>query len=315
MERDNHHVGSWETKKAPTARPVVEGLFRKQMPRVTSGISRQKRGNLEDKVVSSSIKVMSQSKIRYEWKKIPWRELEVSVFKLQKRIYQASERNDIKTMHRLQRLLLKSESAKLLAVRRVTQDNLGRRTPGIDGVAKLDQEERARLAESLNLEDKSKPVRRIWIPKPGKTEKRPLGIPTMTDRARQALVKMALEPEWEARFEPNSYGFRPGRSCHDSYGAIFQALKMKTAFVLDADISGCFDNIDHNCLLRKLNTTPKLRRIVKGWLKAGIMEGDVFQTTGRGTPQGGVISPLLANVALHGMEYDTKKTLADELFE
>ncbi len=266
--------------------------------------------------MSSGTNVMNQSKIRYEWKDIPWqKKLEVSVFKLQKRIYRASQRNDTVMVHRLQRLLIKSTSGKLLAVRRVVQENLGRKTAGIDGIANITPRERLRLAETLTLDTDSKPVRRVWIPKPGKTERRPLGIPTITDRAKQALLKLALEPEWEAKFEPNSYGFRPGRSCHDAYGAIFEALKRKTAYVLDADISGCFDNIDHNELLRKLNTTPTTQRIVKGWLKAGVMEGSVFQTTERGTPQGGVISPLLANIALHGMEDDTKKALANELFQ
>lgn len=136
----------------------------------------------------------------------------------------------------------------------------------------------------------------------------------MRDRAKQALVKMALEPEWEARFEPNSYGFRPGRSCHDAVEAIFGALKNKQAFVLDADIAGCFDNISHAALLEKLDTTLTLRRVVKAWLQAGVMEGEAFQETESGTPQGGVVSPLLANIALHGLESETKKTLADDLF-
>ncbi len=134
------------------------------------------------------------------------------------------------------------------------------------------------LANSLNIREKAKPSRRVWIPKSVKpTEYRPLGIPTIADRAKQTLVKMALEPEWEAKFEPNTYGFRPGRSCHDSIRAIFDALKRKMAFVLDADISGCFDNIDHKVLLEKLHTTPTIVKIIRGWLKAGIMEGKVFQ--------------------------------------
>ncbi len=271
---------------------------------------------MEGKVASNSTNVMSQSlNTRYEWKTIPWRKLEVSVFKLQKRIYQASQRNDVKLVHQLQKLLLKSESAKLLAVRRVTQDNQGRKTAGVDGVANLKPEERLKLVESLKMEGKSKPVRRVWIPKPGKTEKRPLGIPVMAERAEQALLKMALEPEWEAKFEPNSYGFRPGRSCHDSCAAIYNAIRLKASFVLDADISACFDKIDQTTLLAKLNTTPTLRRILKGWLRAGVIDGNVFSRTERGAPAGGVISPLLANIALHGMECDTKKALTKELFQ
>ncbi|XP_066251682.1 protein YkfC-like [Euwallacea similis] len=258
---------------------------------------------------------MNQLKIRYRWNEIPWRQLEKSSFKLQKRIYRASQNNDIKSVHRLQKLLLRSKSGKFMSVRRVTQDNQGRKTAGIDGISDLNQEQRLDLVESLSLNEKSKPVRRIWISKRGKTEKRPLGIPTIADRAKQALMKMALEPEWEAKFEPNSYGFRPGRSCHDVYEAIFEALKRKTAFVLDADISGCFDNINHSVLLKKLNTTPTIQRIIKGWLKAGMMENSLFYATERGTPQGGIISPLLANVALHGLEYDTKQALSKDLFQ
>jgi RNA-directed DNA polymerase len=137
----------------------------------------------------------------------------------------------------------------------------------------------------------------------------------MTDRAKQALVKLALEPEWEAKFEPNSYGFRPARSCHDAIEAIYIAINKKNVYVLDADIKGCFDNIDHIALLRKLNTFPRLRRVIKGWLKSGaIMDEEGFQEIDAGTPQGGVISPLLANVALHGLEYETRKALSADIF-
>ena len=124
----------------------------------------------------------------------------------------------------------------------------------------------------------------------------------MYDRALQALVKLALEPEWEARLEPNSYGFRPGRSCHDATEAIFNAIRYKAKYVLDADIAKCFDRIDHKALLEKLNTFPTIRRQVRAWLKAGVMDGGQLFPTSEGTPQGGVISPLLANIALHGME-------------
>ena len=124
----------------------------------------------------------------------------------------------------------------------------------------------------------------------------------MYNRALQALVKLALESEWEARFEPNSYGFRPGRSCQDAIAAIFNAIRYKAKYVLDADIAKCFDCIDHETLLRKLNTSPTIRRQIKAWLKAGVMDGKRLFPTSEGTPQGGVISPLLANIALHGME-------------
>ncbi len=123
----------------------------------------------------------------------------------------------------------------------------------------------------------------------------------MYDRALQALVKLALEPEWEARFEPNSFGFRPGRSCHDAIVAIHTAINTKAKYVLDADIAKCFDQINHQALLEKIGTYPELRRLIKAWLKSGVMDGKELFHTNEGTPQGGVISPLLANIALHGL--------------
>lgn len=198
----------------------------------------------------------------------------------------------------------------MLAVRRVTQDNQGKRTAGVDGVKSLTPKQRIELVSELRLNRKVKPTRRVWIPKPGTKEKRPLGIPVMYDRATQALIKLALEPQWEALFEPNSYGFRPGRSPHDAIEAIFLAIKAKPKFVLDADISKCFDRIDHKALLRKLNTFPTIRRQVRAWLKAGVIDDGVFSETSEGTPQGGVISPLLANIALHGLENEVMKAVS-----
>ncbi|MBP5977915.1 group II intron reverse transcriptase/maturase [Brasilonema sp. CT11] len=242
-----------------------------------------------------------------EWRRIDWHKLEKRVYKLQKRIYKASERGDVKAVRRLQKTLMKSWSAKCLAVRRVTQDNQGKKTGGVDGVKSLTPKQRLDLVAKLKLGSKVSPTRRVWIPKPGKDEKRPLGIPTMYDRALQALVKLALEPEWEAKFEPNSYGFRPGRSCHDGIEAIFLSINKKPKFVLDADISKCFDKIDHLALLQKLSIFPTIRRQIRAWLKAGVMDNQQFQETSSGTPQGGVISPLLANIALHGMENRIKQ--------
>jgi RNA-directed DNA polymerase len=242
-----------------------------------------------------------------EWRLINWRKLERRVFKLQKRIYRASQRGDIKALRKLQKMLMNSWSAKTLAVRRVTQDNQGKKTAGVDGVKSLTPKQRLDLVTKLHLGTKASPTRRVWIPKPGTEEKRPLGIPTMKDRALQALVKLALEPEWEARFEPNSYGFRPGRSCHDAIAAIFDSIRYKAKYVLDADIAKCFDRIDQRKLLHKLNTFPTMRRQIKSWLKAGVMDGNELFPTSEGTPQGGVISPLLANIALHGMEYQIKQ--------
>ncbi len=236
------------------------------------------------------------------WNKINWRKVERYVFKLQKRIYAASSRGDVKQVRKLQRTLMRSWSNKVLAVRKVTTDNRGKKTAGVDGVKSLSPEARLLLAGELKLTGKSKPTRRVWIPKPGKNEKRPLGIPTMHDRALQGVVKAALEPEWEARFEPNSYGFRPGRSCHDAIKQIKNSIMNKPKFVLDADIAKCFDRINHLALLQKLGITGVIRQQVRAWLKSGVIDQKVFTATSEGTPQGGVISPLLANIALHGME-------------
>lgn len=230
-------------------------------------------------------------KTTVEWNQINWRKLERKVYQLQKRIYRASVRGDVKAVRRLQKTLMKSWSAKAIAVRKVTQDNAGKKTAGVDGVKSLSPVARLRLANNLKLGTKVKPTRRIYIDKPGTREKRPLGIPTIRDRALQALVKLALEPEWEARFEPNSYGFRPGRSCQDAIEAIYLAIHQKPKYVLDADISKCFDRINQEKLLKKINSFPTINRQLKAWLKAGYMEGKELFTTDEGTPQGGVISP------------------------
>ncbi|WP_375340285.1 group II intron reverse transcriptase/maturase [Okeania sp. SIO1H4] len=237
-----------------------------------------------------------------KWKDINWKKVEKYVFKLQKLIYRASSRGEIRKMRKYQKLLTKSYYARLLAVRRVTQDNQGKKTAGIDGIKNLPPIQRFNLVDLLNTRClKASPTRRVWIPKPGRDEKRPLGIPTMYDRALQALVKLGVEPEWEAHFEPNSYGFRPGRSTHDAIVAIHTSINHKPKYVLDADISKCFDRINHDALLGKIGQSP-YRRLIKQWLKSGVMDNNQFLESVEGTPQGGVISPLLANIALHGME-------------
>lgn len=248
-----------------------------------------------------------------DWDSINWNVVNSRVSKIQRRIFKAKRCQNSKRLHWLQSILIRSVSARLFAVRQVTTLNKGKRTAGFDRRIASTPKSKFRLAQNLSLNGKALPIRRVWLPKPGKSEMRPLGIPVMMDRAKQMLAKLALEPEWEAVFEPNSYGFRPGRSCHDAIEAIFLDLRHNLPkFIFDADIAKCFDRIDHDALLQKIGTFPEMRTQISAWLKCGVMEGfansraklkksDVLPTTS-GTPQGGVISPLLANIALHGLE-------------
>nr|YP_010987485.1 putative reverse transcriptase intron maturase and HNH endonuclease [Hydrocytium acuminatum]WOR09530.1 putative reverse transcriptase intron maturase and HNH endonuclease [Hydrocytium acuminatum] len=249
------------------------------------------------------------------WNTINWTTIQQKVFKWQRKIYTASKENEITKVRYYQHLLLNSIEAKKLAVRRVTQseseDNKGRKTAGIDGIKSLNPEKRLEMVKTLNFPTKAQPLRRVWIPKPGKIEKRPLGIPTIKDRCLQALFKLALEPEWEARFEPNSYGFRPGRSPHDAIATIQNCIQKRNKYVIDADIAKCFDKINHIALLNKIGFVGKYRKQIQYWLEAGVLDENTFSETTQGTPQGGVISPLLANIALHGLETHLKNCFKD----
>jgi RNA-directed DNA polymerase len=242
------------------------------------------------------------------WEQVDWRSHEEQVRRLRCRIFQAVKNGNLATARNLQRLMLRSWSNTLVSVRQVTQRNTGRKTAGVDGQVALTSHARAEVAVQVHATRDSwqpAPVRRVYIPKAGDTNKmRPLGIPVIMDRCHQARVRNALEPEWEARFEPRSYGFRPGRGCHDAIESLFQTLcgKAKRVWILDADLAGAFDNIDHEHLLKTIGDFPA-RRMIAGWLKAGIFEvGQGFSPTEVGTPQGGVISPALLNIALHGLE-------------
>ena len=219
----------------------------------------------------------SDSKVNTEvWENINWQKTERYVFKLQKQIFKASRQGNKKKVRQLQKTLMRSWSNRLLAVRKVSQDNRGKKTAGVDGVKSLSPNARIKLAKQLRMKGKSKATRRVWIPKPGKDEKRPLGIPTMHDRALQSVLKNALEPEWEAVFEPNSYGFRPGRACQDAIQQIRVCIEKKPKYVLDADISKCFDKIDHTALLNKLGYKGKTRQQIKAWLKSGVIDNNTF---------------------------------------
>ncbi len=225
---------------------------------------------------------------------------------MRQRIFTASKAGDLARVRRLQRLMLGSRSNALVSVRRVTERNAGRLTAGGDGEVVLTPEAKLALADRIqhNTEPfKAWPVRRVYIPKPS-GKRRPLGIPVILDRAQQARIVNALEPEWEARFEPKSYGFRPGRGCHDAIQAIFEVVKgrsPKRLWVLDADLAGAFDRIAHRHILDQLGSFPA-RGMIWQWLKAGVVENGRLHRTEEGTPQGGVVSPVLLNIALDGME-------------
>ena len=244
-----------------------------------------------------------------QWDRIDWRAQEEQGRRLRQRIFTAAQEQDWPKVRNLQKLMLRSRANTLVSVRQVTQRNTGRRTAGIDGEVALTSEARAQVAVRVHQSVTSwrpRAVRRVYVPKASNRAKlRPLGIPVLMDRCHQQRVRHALEPEWEARFEPRSYGFRPGRSCQDAIAAIYNVCKgpvAKRVWALDSDLAAAFDRIDHDHLLAALGSFPA-RDMIRGWLKAGVFEaGKGFAPTGEGTPQGGVISPCLLNVALHGLE-------------
>ena len=234
------------------------------------------------------------------WSAINWRKVHQNVRRRQARIVKAIQEKRWGKVKALQHLLTHSFSGKVLAVRRVTE-NQGKRTAGIDGATWSTSQQKALAVPSLRQHGyRAQPLKRVYIPKRN-GQKRPLGIPTMTDRAMQALFKLALEPIAESLADPNSYGFRPERSTADAIEKCFKCLHRpgSTQWVLEGDIKGCFDHINHDWLL---NHIPLDKSILKQWLKAGFMEKRAWYPTHTGTPQGGIISPLLANLCLDGLE-------------
>jgi RNA-directed DNA polymerase len=234
------------------------------------------------------------------WHAINWRTAQQNINRLQSRIVEATKQGNWRKVRALQYIVTRSLSGAALAIKRVTE-NTGKRTPGIDGEFWKTPKEKTRAIQCIRKgQYRAKPLRRIYIPK-ANGKKRPLGIPTMQDRATQALYALGLDPIAECQADPNSYGFRRGRSTADAIQKCFMVLCKKNAspWILEGDIKSCYDKLNHNWLLEKI---PMNKGVLKQWLKAGFIESQTFTATNEGTPQGGIISPVLANMALDGLE-------------
>ena len=247
------------------------------------------------------------------WHQVNWEKAYRTVRKTQLKIAQATKAGDWRRVFRLQRLLAHSFYGRCIAVKRVTE-NRGRKTPGVDGETWSTPTAKWNAVKRLSHKRgyQPKPLKRIWIPKPGKQEKRPLGIPTMLDRAMQALYLQGLEPVVESTSDPKSYGFRPDRSTADAMVELFHLLAPTVAptWILEGDIKGFFDNINHEWLCRNI---PMDKAVLHKWLKAGVIDRQQFAQTKAGTPQGGIISPCLANATLNGLESQLKAYFAQSV--
>jgi RNA-directed DNA polymerase len=234
------------------------------------------------------------------WNDIQWKEIETIVFRLQLRIFKAAANQEFNKVHKLQKLLICSQSAKYLSVCLVTQDKADNNTSKVDKKLIYLPVEKFQLANRLMLNGKSSPIRRIYISKADGSQ-RPVGILTIEDRAKQMLAYLALCPQWEAQFEASNYEFRPGRSVLDVTEDIFLGIAKKPKWVLETKISKCLDQINHQYLLNKCNTFPEMRKQIRVWLKAGILDGEKYVFPEIEASQGGVILPLLVNILLHGL--------------
>jgi RNA-directed DNA polymerase len=239
-----------------------------------------------------------QSKVKLKmininsWKDIEWITIEQKVFRLQLRIYKASASQEWEKMYKLQKLLISSKTAKYLAVRNLTQDAAN--TLIKSNIEKL------KLVNRLKLDGKSFPIQRTYISKPDGSL-RPLVISTIEDRAKQNLAYLALFPQWEAQFEAQSYRFRTEKSILDAIEAVFDSIVNNPKWVLKAEISKCFDQINHNYLIKKCHTFPEMHKQIRVWLKSGILEGDNYTLPEMGNQKSGIISTLLFNIAFHGL--------------
>lgn len=245
------------------------------------------------------------------WKDINWTLTRSKVFEWQQAIYSASKSGDIRKVRKYQRRIIGSLDAKLLAVRKITQDNKKKLRAGMDEITFIAPNQRLTLAQSLRIPSKPSPLKRMWIYKSDTSEKRCIGIPTIKDRCLQVLFKLALEPEWEAKFEENSYGLRPGRNSHDAIAAIRSFIQKRSKYILEATIAKDFDSIDHEKLLNKIGMIGGYRKQLKYWLKNGIFDGDPLSQTEFGTFQNNDLSPLLANIVLHGIENFCKNLIKE----